>query len=106
MGIDELKDVVAFGAELGNAIGKSLEDGKITLTDAVNFVPALTSMPAALSGFGDVKKELDDLDAQEKEQLISYFQSKFDIPQEKTEAFIEDALKIAITVYGFAKTWF
>ena len=105
-GIEELKDIISFGAELGNGLGKSLEDDKITLGDAVNFIPALTAIPSAISGFSDVKKELDDLDEAEKEELLSYFRNKFDIPQEQTEAFVEDALKIAVTIYEFAKTWF
>ncbi len=92
MDITETKDVVLLGISLGNALGKSLEDGEFNWTDAIGFIPALTKVPAAISGISQVKNEIMDMDPQEKQELKSMVIDEFDIPQEKTEEIIEASI--------------
>lgn len=100
-GINELKEVVAFGVSLGNALGKALEDGKITLTDAGLVVDPLLKAVPAFNGLEQVPAELADLTDEEKAELLQFVSEAFDIPQEKTEALVERGLKIAVDVIGF-----
>jgi len=106
VGIGELKDVIAFGAGIGNALGKSLEDGKISLGEYVNFIPALLDFPAAVQGFDKVKAEILDIDPEEKIELEQFVKDRFDIAQDDAEEFIEDAIGVALDVFEFVNKHF
>jgi len=91
MGIEDLKDVVKAGLDIGEA----LSDG-IGIED----ISALLSLPEAISGISNVPAEIADLDAAEKEELHAFVQAEFDLPDDKLEAFIEGAIKVVIEVYS------
>jgi hypothetical protein len=105
-GINETKDVVLAAVALGNAVSKSLEDGKIGISDVGSFVGAVTALPAALAGIGQVKAELADLDDAEKAELLAAVKSHFDIADDKVEAIVEDSLKLVVALHGFVRTHF
>lgn len=107
MGIQDLKDVVAFGAKFGNGIGESLsDDGKITLGDMANFMPAVLSVPAALEGIENIPAEIKDLDEAELVELVAFVDEEFDIPQDDAEEFIEESLHVASVVLAYVKKYF
>lgn len=107
LGIQETKDVIIFGASLGNAIGESLEnDGKITLGEYTNFIPALLKVPAALTGITDVKAELLDLDETEKVELIEFVKSEFDIADDAAEEFVESTVTVALEFFNYVNKYF
>jgi len=97
MGIEETKDVVRFGVALGNVFGNFEEDSS-WVAKAVSFVPALTKLPAAASGIGDVKAELADLDEEEAAELHALVVEEFDIKDDHAEEVIEKAIDLALTV--------
>jgi hypothetical protein len=79
-GIEELKDAVKAVCSLGNAIAASLaDDGKITLGDATKFIGVVIQLPAAISGIGEVPKELADLTEQEKLEIITIVEDTLDV---------------------------
>jgi hypothetical protein len=90
-GIKELKDVVYAGLKIGEA----LSDG-IGIED----IGALTSLPAAIAGISDVPAEIADLDEAEAEELKQYVKDNFDIPDDKLEAFIEQAVETVVKIYA------
>ena len=102
MGIDELTDVVDFGIAFGNAHGKVMEDGKFSWSEVTEYIPALTKLPAAVSGIEQVDDEIKDLDEQEMEFLKQHVQEKFDIPAEHVEEVIEDAFAMVLSIVRFA----
>src|SRR3990172_4281456 len=60
-GIEETKDAVKALCGLGNAINASLiDDSKITFGDYPKFIGPAIALPAAISGIGEVPKELAD----------------------------------------------
>jgi hypothetical protein len=79
-GIEELKDAVKAVCSLGNAIAASLaDDGKITLGDATKFIGVVIQLPAAISGIGEVPKELADLTEAEKLEIIALVESELEV---------------------------
>ena len=91
MGIQQLKEVVKVGLD----IGKALSDG-IGIED----VTALLGLPAAIEGITDVPAEIADLDDEEKEELKQFVQDNFDLPDDDLEAFIESAISVVVDMYG------
>ena len=79
---------------LGNGVGKALEDGKISFTDAGFFFSPLLSLPKAIGGISNF--ELLDEDMQEAKDYIS---NKFDIPQDDAEKKIKDGLDLLKQIY-------
>lgn len=106
LGIQETKELFLFGASFGNALGKSLADGKFNLSDIANFIDPATKIPAAFKGIGQVDNELADLDEAEKLELIEYAKTEFDIPDEDAEVFVEDSLELAFSIYSFLQKHF
>ena len=79
-GIEETKDAVIAICALGNAVAASLaDDGKITLSDYPKFISPIISLPAAITGIGEVPKELNDLTEKEKLELIALVRDKLDV---------------------------
>ena len=95
-GIVELKEVVTTIVGLGNATGKALEDGNITVADIPLFITPLLSIPEALENIESVPGELKDLEAAEKAELMAYVQTELDIPQEKVELVCEAAFGVVL----------
>jgi hypothetical protein len=88
-GIEETKDVVKAICGLGNAIAASLaDDGKITFSDYPKFIGPLISLPAAISGIGEVPKELKDLTEEEKQELIDLVRSELNVGERAEEVTI------------------
>lgn len=102
-GIQESKELIAFTLKLGNGLGASLEDGKLSFTDAPKFMDAMMAAPAAFQGISEVPAEMKDLDEAEKAELIAYAKTEFDIPQDKVEELVEEGLSLAIAIYNFVE---
>lgn len=94
IGIEETKDILAFVMSLGNAVGQSLDDGRMDITDLGNFLQVLTSAPEAISGSSQIAGELKDLSESEKEELLEFVKEEFDIPQDGLEEKIEKYLDL------------
>ena len=98
-GITELKEALLTAAKFGNAVGRSLVDGKIGIGDIAEFIPAVISLPAALEGISQIPAEVKDLTEEELEELRVFINTEFDIPQEATEDMIEDHIALLRSMY-------
>ena len=97
-GVQESIDMGVFVAELGNGVGDSLVDGKFSfLQDIGNFTPALLKLVPAVQGAGMIPKEVGELDAEDKAEFQTAMENSFNIPQARTEEFVEDTLSLALT---------
>lgn len=89
LGIQETKEMLGFILGLGNALGESLEDGELSITDLPAFVSPLLNAGAAFTGASEIPKELIDLDDAERVELIAYAKETLDIPENCIEDVIE-----------------
>lgn len=101
-GIENLKKLVGFGCDLAKQIASSLSDGW-QWTDAFSFVDEIAAIPGVVKSFPAIKQELTDLSAEERAELHTFVVEKFDIPNDKVEAFIENALGVAINIVALVE---
>lgn len=85
-GIEETKDAVKAICGIGNGISAALaDDGKITLGDYYKFIGPLMKLPAAITGIGEIPKELADLTKEEKLELIALVESELEVGDKAEE---------------------
>lgn len=94
--INELKDLASFVCAVGDAVGKSMADGKVDASDLANLVPAILAAPKAFMGLGMVADEYFNLDEAAKAELFTLVQTQLDIPQKSVESIVEMIIKIAL----------
>lgn len=104
-GIQNVKEVFLFVADLGNAIGTSIVDGW-QVTDVANFIPAFTSLIPAITGVDQLDDEMLDMDSQEAQELYDALAGRFDIPQENYEQFFEDTIKLGLDMFRYVNKYF
>lgn len=102
----ELTELAEFLCELGNGIGNSLVDGKISIQDAANFARAAVTAPAALMGITQVSEEYFNLDVEAKNQLKAFIASKLALPasQENIAAIAENVISVAVELNTVLKS--
>ena len=103
LGTKETKEMLLFTLELANAIGRSLEDGELTIGDATNFVSPLMDISSAFSGASEIPKELSELDDEAKADILAYAKETFDIPQKDIEKIIECAFDNIFQIHSLVK---
>ena len=107
-GTKETQDIVKFVIALGNAIGKSLEDGKFSLRDIYNFLGILGMANAAVGNWKEVKNEIKDLDPAEIEELIALVRKNLKLNDAELKARIDQGfalLKQANDLYKIVKNY-
>ena len=96
MGVKDLKELVLFVCKLANGFVKSMQDGKFNLLELVNFVPAVTALPAAIDNIDEVPAQLKDMDDAEREEIIQAVKDELDFEDEDIEEFVEDAFAVVL----------
>ena len=98
--IKETKDVVVLVARVANGVSKAMEDGKITLLDAVSFGPAAMAFLPAIAGCSAIPTEIMSATEADKEELLETFCAEFKISSAAAEAMVEQTLAVVV---GFWK---
>lgn len=104
-GVQNIKEVFLFIADLGNAIGTSVVDGW-QVTDVANFIPAFTSLIPAITGVDQLDEEFLDMDSAEAQELFEALTGRFNIPQENYEEFFEDTIQLGLSLFGYVNKYF
>lgn len=97
-GIKETKEALECICALANAFDKALSDGQMTLTDAMEFLPVLVQLPAALSGISDVKREAADYSPEEIQALSALVKARLDLRNDAVEQGIEYAIEVVLNL--------
>lgn len=95
-GIKETKDVLIFSIGLGVAVDKALADG-YSWDDLFALIPSFIKLPEALDGANEILNELEDLDDQEKAELVAVVE-ELDLASDKTEEIVEQSLVAFIEI--------
>jgi len=96
VGIKETKEAMLFGISLAMAIDESTQDG-FQWTDILSLIKPMTKLPTALDGIQEVPSELDDLDENERAELIKAIE-ELEFASEKSEAIAEQALIAGVEI--------
>lgn len=94
MDIKEVKEVASFICEAVNGVDKSMADGKVSLGDAMNVVPAMLALPAAIGGIKSIPAELKDFDPAEAEEFKAHVAAKLDLSNDAAEAVAEEVMGV------------
>jgi len=96
VGIKETKEAMLFGISLAMAVDESTQDG-FQWTDILSLIKPMTKLPAALDGIQEIPSELDDLDENERAELIKAIE-ELEFASEKSEAIAEQALIAGVEI--------
>ena len=89
LGIENLKITLLFLIVLGNSLGKMFEDGKFSYVELALFMPLIGDIAKFFKSLSESVKEILDIDADEKNELVSFFVLKFDLKNDETELLVE-----------------
>jgi hypothetical protein len=101
--MEELKKVVKFGIELGEAIEASLEDGKLGLEDFAILIKPLMGAPAALAGAKAAVEQIKNLDSAKVAELHQFIEVELDLKNDKVEAVIEKSVKAVEMIFDLVE---
>jgi len=102
-GIQESKDVIKFVCSLVSALAEAGRDGKPTLSDALQLLPVLKKLPAAVENISLIPEEASDYDAEELQELSNLVKEELDLPNDKVEAAVEQVLDMVVKLYALVK---
>jgi len=71
-GIENVKELLAFGFSIGKAIIKAKEDGKVDTTDVIHLIAPIQAMIPAIDDIDELPAELSDLSEEEAEELLEH----------------------------------
>lgn len=99
MDLKDTKELVKFVIGLGEAVDKSLADGRISIGDLRHFMNPLMDAGDAFSDISNIPAELKDMTQEESQELLEYIRKEFDIENDKIEKVIENSLQILVKLY-------
>jgi hypothetical protein len=102
LGTQNIKEALEFVFALAQGFEKAYsDDKKIDWLDAQYLVNSLYKMPNAIAGADQILPELKDLDEAEREDLLAFAKTEFDLTDDDLEAKIEQGLQLAVQIYAF-----
>jgi len=91
VGIEKLKEAVHLAIALPVQAVKTIKN-KFQIFDLIAFIDEFRQFAEVIKARKDIVSELKDLTPAERKELHDYVKEEFDIPNDKVELFIENAL--------------
>ncbi len=99
--IEELKNVVSFLADTGEAVERVLEDGKVEGKEITEEGFKLLMKSSKLMGFPKALEQRKLLvNPAKRTELVDFFKRDFELQDEEVEELVEDALEAINKVVG------
>ncbi|WP_375560288.1 hypothetical protein ACE193_21660 [Bernardetia sp. OM2101] len=99
--IEELKDVVSFACDAGEALARIREDGKTEKEEVTKEGFGLLMKSTKLVGIAQAIEQRKHLQNPAKRQeLVDFFKKDFDIENDEVEEFVEEALEALDKLVG------
>lgn len=106
VGIENLKKVFKGLINFGETLELKASDGKLTwmeaLSSAVSLVPEIID---AVRNGGVIYEELQDLDDEERTELVLYIEGELDLTSDRTEEQIEAGAELVAALDKFRSTF-
>lgn len=93
--------VIGFALTLGNTLAATLEDGKLRFFEIFQFLPSLRDLPEAVKLAPEALEESKQLSEEDRDQLLSYFRDRFNLPNEGLERKIESGFSVILHLHEF-----
>lgn len=101
--VKELKEMLKFVIEFGEAIELAMADKKFEIAELALLMGPLMQVGAAFEGLDKIGGELKDLSAVEMAELKTFVEDELDLKNDKIEEVIERGLGMAVVIYDFVK---
>lgn len=101
-GTENLEKLVDIGFKIPKQIGESAKDGFNFFPEVLDFTDEFMDLIKVAKSWKDIVAEWQDRTEEEMQALYEKFQIKYDIPNDEVEAWVEDAVGIAIRVINLA----
>jgi len=98
--IQNIKTLLLFTFTISDVWQQVFEDQKFEWQESFAFIPSLSEIPSIIQSLPEIPKELADLDKAEREELIDFFQDKFDIENDAVEKLVEYSFAFLLRMYG------
>ncbi len=95
-GIEETKEGLVAGLKFGEAMEMLVSKGPMLAMPKM--IEAAASLPAAMSNGSMILKEALDYSDEERAELKEFVKQKFDLENDKAEAYVEKGLSLAISL--------
>jgi hypothetical protein len=102
VGIKDLKEFVLFIASLLVSTDEALKDGWQWWKDIIKILPSFVEAPAAIDGIGNIPNELDDLDENERGEIVTALQDKLTLSDEKAIRVANQSFRVVIEIAKLA----
>jgi len=102
--LQDLKTLLKFGFDITKQVAVSGADGW-QWTDAFSFFDEVVQLPGAITSLPGAKEAIANLSTEDKTELDAWVVSEFDIPNDKVEKFIENALQLVTSGVALAVEW-
>lgn len=105
LGIDNLKVAIVAAITLAEKIENKLEDGKITIIEALNIgTSSFGSIIKVIKSGTKIRDEFLDLDSNEKEELIALIELELDFDNDNLEVIVENAIAFLLSLEGLIRS--
>jgi hypothetical protein len=102
-GIEKLKAALGAVIKLAKVTDTALDDKKITVIEGLKIGVASFQVWLAVKDFDTLKAEYADLDETEKDELVTYFVTEFDLNEDDIEEIIEEIFTALMQLAGLSK---
>jgi hypothetical protein len=102
-GTKELKELVKFAIEMGEAVDKALVDKKFTVDELGLLIAPLMQIGPAFEGLDQVGGEIKDLSEAELAELSAFVKEELDLENDKVEAIVEKAIEVGTCIYSLVQ---
>lgn len=89
VGISQVSELGVSLAELFSEIFQAREDKKVSFPEGIAIGMDAIRVAKALKNWDEIKKEIQDLDDQERNELIELINENFDLPNDDAEQKVE-----------------
>lgn len=97
-GTDKLRQIIDTGLGMASTLRAIFQDGKFQVQEIFLLIGNFAAVSEVVRAWPEAMQQFKDLDQAERHELNSYFAVKFDIPNDKVEAFIEKAITNVISL--------
>lgn len=101
LGIDNLKQMISFMVSMANAVGRSLEDGDLSVWDVRHLWDPMTLAIPAFKNAKSALQEFDDMSDDEKQLIYDHIEEEFDLDYDYVESYVQKGLEAAVAFGDF-----
>ena len=101
----DIIEILEFGFAFQKAIVDSASDNKWSIMDYTNFLSVIPKVGPAVEGIGTIPATLATMTEPERNDVMEYARSKFNLANEVLEVLVEDTLELVLKSVELGNRW-